>query len=51
MVAEAPEKPEKVDKNRELIEGLCTAVGVVVLGWMGMWLVNHLVERGERVVK
>ena len=38
-------------ENRELIEGLCAAVGVVVLGWMGMWLVNHLVERGERVVK
>jgi hypothetical protein len=37
--------------NRELIEGLCAAVGVVVLGWMGMWLVNHLVERGQRVVK
>jgi hypothetical protein len=51
VVAEAPEKPEKGYKNRELIEGLCAAVGVVVLGWMGMWLVNHLVERGERVVK
>ena len=38
-------------ENRELIEGLCAAVGVVVLGWMGMWLVNHLVERGQRVVK
>lgn len=39
------------DKNKELIEGLCAAIGVVVLGWMGMWFVNHLVERGERVVK
>ena len=47
--AEAPAK-DKGD-NRELIEGLCAAVGVVVLGWMGMWLVNHLIERGERVVK
>ena len=48
-----PEVPVKDTgkENRELIEGLCAAVGVVVLGWMGMWLVNHLVERGERVVK
>ena len=48
-----PEVPVKDPgkENRELIEGLCAAVGVVVLGWMGMWLVNHLVERGERVVK
>ena len=43
--------PDKNDRNRELIEGLCAAVGVVFLGWMGMWLVNRLVERGERVVK
>jgi hypothetical protein len=38
-------------KDRELLDGLAAAVGVVVLGWMGMWLVNHLVERGGRVVK
>ena len=37
--------------DRDLLEGLCAAVGVVVLGWMGMWLVNHLVERGEKLVK
>jgi hypothetical protein len=49
---EEVDSPEKgAGTNKELIEGLCAAVGVVVLGWMGMWLVNHLVERGDRVVK
>jgi hypothetical protein len=47
----------KLNKNmskadtKELIDGLCAAVGVVVLGWVGMWFVNHLVERGDRVVR
>ena len=39
------------DYNRELMEGLCAAVGVVVLGWVGMYFINHLVERGDKVVK
>ena len=37
--------------NKEFIEGLCAALGVVVLGWMGMWIINQMVERGEKVVK
>jgi hypothetical protein len=37
--------------TKELIDGLCAAMGVVVLGWVGMWFVNQLVERGDRVVK
>ena len=40
-----------VARNKELYEGLCAAVGVVVLGWMGMWFINHLVERGQKAVK
>jgi hypothetical protein len=51
VVSVVEEEKWSKDKNRELIEGLCAAIGVVVLGWMGMWFVNHLVERGERVVK
>jgi hypothetical protein len=39
-----------VERN-EFYEGLYAAVGVVVLGWMGMWFVNHLVERGQKAVK
>lgn len=37
--------------NNEFVDGLCAAVGVVVLGWMGMWFINHLVARGERIVR
>jgi hypothetical protein len=39
-----------VERN-EFYEGLYAAVGVVVLGWMGMWFINHLVERGQKAVK
>ena len=42
---------KQVARNKELYEGLCAAVGVVVLGWMGMWFINHLVERGQKAVK
>jgi hypothetical protein len=38
-------------RDRDLIEGLVAAVGVVVLGWMGMWMINSFVERGQRAVK
>ena len=37
--------------NKEFVDGLVAAVGVVVLGWVGMWFINHLVERGDRVVR
>jgi len=37
--------------DKEFVDGLCAAVGVVVLGWMGMWFINHLVQRGDRVVR
>jgi hypothetical protein len=39
------------DGTEFVVEGLYAAVGVVVLGWMGMWFINHLVERGDRVVR
>jgi hypothetical protein len=39
-----------VERN-EFCEGLYAAVGVVVLGWMGMWFINHLVVRGQKAVK
>lgn len=39
------------ESNREFFEGLSAALGVVVLGWVGMWFINRLVERGDRVVK
>ena len=42
---------DKTKDRRELMEGVCAALGVVVLGWMGMWFINHLVERGGKVVK
>lgn len=32
-------------KDRDFIEGIVAAVGVVVLGWMGMWMINSFVER------
>lgn len=38
-------------KDRDLIEGLVAAMGVVVLGWMGMWMINSFVERGQRAVR
>jgi hypothetical protein len=34
--------------SKELFEGLVAAVGIVVIGWMGTWFVNQLVERGRR---
>jgi len=34
--------------SKELFEGLVAAVGIVVIGWMGTWFVNQLVERGHR---
>jgi hypothetical protein len=43
--------PAKDVPRNELYEGLCAAVGVVVLGWMGMWFINHLAERGQKVLK
>ena len=41
----------KVTDNKEFVDGLCAAVGVVVLGWVGMWFINHLVARGDKVVR
>src|SRR5579862_6974992 len=38
-------------RGRDFIEGLVAAMGVVVLGWMGMWMINSLVERGEKAAR